>query len=208
MQHDTLTPTENTFSPASKGAARLAVALVAVLLFVGLSAQAAEAKKGDGGAPGPHVTEIRFLGALEGDQSEIVQVPTGEWVTIGQAWKETTAEKLDHFMSTVIVEVERNGVPHDFSTDIRTDVPDEDWPGGQSSEVSYGVVVKPGPPHRPEVWTMRWTLTEDRVLFAGFPPFPAGSVLEASRTIVRTPRGQFPSDAYPCPNGQHPCVDG
>lgn len=207
MHHNTPTPTGSILSTAKTGASRLAVALVAVLLLVGLSAPTAEAKQGDG-APGPHVTEIRFLGALLGGQSEIVQVPTGEWVTIGVTKAASTAEERDEFMSTVIVEVERNGAPAEFSTVLRTDVPDETLPGGQFSDVTYNAVAKPGPARRPEVWTVRWTLTEDTVVFDTLPPFPAGSVLEASRTIVWTPRGQFPSDAYPCQNGQHPCVDG
>jgi hypothetical protein len=42
---------------------------------------------------------------------------------------------------------------------------------------------------------MTWTFTEDH--FDGWGTVPAGTIAEARRTIVWTPRGQLPSGDYP-----------
>lgn len=42
----------------------------------------------------PHFAFVAFAGALFG-QSEVVQVPTGEWVTIGGGWGTATEEQRE-----------------------------------------------------------------------------------------------------------------
>lgn len=192
-------------TPSAGIARRLAVLIVAVLALAGLAAQPASAAEGGKHSSKGNTTEISFLGALHG-HSEVVQVPTGEKVILSGGWATLTAEQRDQFVETAIVEVERNGVAQPFETGLRTDVSAPNVPGGLLSYSDWSVTAHPQSPNEPEVWTLRITLTADH--FDGSDLLPAGTVLQASRTIVWTQRGHFPSADYPCPNGQDPCVDG
>jgi hypothetical protein len=175
---------------------RLATSFLAAALLVGLVAQPATARRPFGTGNIPHFTFVFFSGADFG-QSEVVQVPTGEWVRLGGGWSTMTLEQLDHFLATVVVEIERDGAAQEVAPVV---IPDPEFPFA-----FFPMTVEPGPADTPEVWTSTWTFTEDH--FDGFEVTPAGTVMEWSRTVVWTPRGTFPSDAYPCPNGGHPCVD-
>lgn len=179
---------------------RLATSFLAAALLVGLVAQPATAKRPlDGLDPKGATPQFSFIvwPGAEFGQSETVQVPTGEWVRVGNGWSTMTAEQLDQFLETVVVEIERDGEAQGVNPVLGA------IPGINAA--IFTVLVEPGPTYRPVEWTLRWTFTEDH--FDGYATTPAGTVFEDSRTIVWTPRGTFPSDAYPCPNGGYPCVD-
>ena len=191
---------DNALTPPTKrrsGGAVAAVLFACLLLagVAGVSAPAASADPTVEHAPTVHNSRINFFDFL--GQGEVVQVPTGEWIELHMGWGTLTEAQRDHFVETVIVEIERDGVPQSFTP--REGVDGEDW------FVTYDLSVNPGRPNTPETWVMRWTFTEDH--FDGFGVTPAGTIYEGRRTIVWTPRGRFPSSEYPCPNGQYPCVD-
>ncbi len=99
-----------------------------------------------------------------------------------------TPEQRDHFADTVIVEAIHDGVAHRLSPTFLE--VDDDFP----YRAFYGYLIKPGKAKTPQVWTLRFTFTEDH--YDGEYTTPAGTVDEGSRTIVWTPRGQFPSGDY------------
>ncbi len=176
---------------------RLATPILAGLLLVGLVAQPALAERTPDTGNFPHYSRVFFPGAAFG-QSEVVQVPTGEWVRLTDGWGTATVEQLEQFLATVIVEVELDGVPQPVTPVVNRD------PEGPS--VSFPYLLNPSAANVAQEWRMRWTFTEDHDDGYGA-VIPAGTVFDDSRTIVWTPRGRFPSAAYPCPNGAYPCVD-
>lgn len=181
---------------------RLSTTVVAGLLLVGLVAAPAAADRSIESGQLPHFTFASFFGAEFEGQSEVVQVPTGEWVFMANGWGTVTEAQRDDFLATVIVEVELDGVSQPFDTVLF----ENDEPGALFPYiVGFEVLLNPGRVSVPEQWTLRWTFTEDH--FDGLDWFPAGTVFEGRRTIVWTQRGLFPSADYPCPNGEYPCTD-
>ena len=119
------------------------------------------------------------------------ELPTGEWADFAAGWGTVTEQQRDHFLDTVIVEVECDGVPQNvtpllfFADDAALFV------------ATFHVLVEPGAVEKSQEWTMRWTFTEDHDDGSGLPPIPADTVFEGTRTIVWTLGGQFPSGDYP-----------
>lgn len=178
---------------------RLTISVVGGLVLAALIAPpVGAARPVDTGAL-PHSSFVAFFG-VEFGQSEVVQVPTGDWVTLNGGWGTATAAQRQHFEDTVIVRIWRNGVPQPV-TAVQLFFEGEETP----YIVTFPTLIKPGRTNVAEQWTVQWEFTEDH--YDGIGVTPAGTVFEGSRTIVWTPRGRFPSSAYPCPNGGYPCVD-
>lgn len=169
---------------------RLIISILAGLLLAGLAAAPAAAERPFEKGNVPHESWVDPFGTFWG-APEVRELPTGEWADFGAGWGTVTEEQRDQFLDTVIVDVERDGVPQNvtpllfFADDAALFV------------ATFHVLVEPGAVEKSQEWTMRWTFTEDHDDGSGLPPILAGSVFEGTRTIVWTPRGQFPSGDYP-----------
>jgi hypothetical protein len=124
--------------------------------------------------------------------AEVKELPTGEWADIGNAWATKTEAQRDHFVETVIVEIEGDGVVYG---DISPYLFVRDTGFGDAFWAARAVLVHPGVPNETQYWTIRYTFTEDH--FDGWDMYTAGTVLEQYRIVVWTPRGDFPSGDYP-----------
>ncbi len=173
--------------------AAVAAALVGVLAFPA----PASAERPVPTEPTGNMSRVTSFGADECFDLEerVVQVPTGEKVLYHTGWAEDTEEFLDLFLFFVDFEVERNGVLQpSFEPQVLGFIPDQDlW------AANFDFLIKPGRPNVPEEWTVRFVVNENDPDFEGF------VIGEWTREIVWTPRGQFPSDTYPCTTGQDPC---
>jgi hypothetical protein len=161
------------------------------VVLVGLVAAPASADRDVHNGNIPHYSFVYASGSFVG-QPLVRELPTGDWAEFGGGWGTVTEDQWAQFLEAVIVEIERDGVPHDFSTELFTNE-------GEFFEFAAGftVLIEPGAAKTSEDWLMRWTFTEDHDDGSGDPPIPAGTVWEMPRTIVWTPRGQFPSGDYP-----------
>lgn len=166
---------------------RRTISILAGLLLVSLAATPAVADRDIDNGNFPHYSFAYWFGIYY-EQPLVREVPTGEWVELGAGWGTMTEEQRDHFLETVIVEIERDGVLQDFTPTLR--IGDEGVFG-----IRFDLLIEPGAANSPQEWLMTWTFTEDH--FDGWDTIPAGTVWEMPRTIVWTPRGQFPSGDYP-----------
>jgi hypothetical protein len=170
---------------------RLSIAVLAGVLLAGLVAAPAAADRDVDNGNIPHYSFVWAAGTFLGAPL-VRELPTGDWAEFGNGWGTVTEAQRAHFLETVKVEIERDGVLQDFSTSLFTEEGAE-FPFG----VTFTVLIKPGAANTVQDWMMRWTFTEDHDDGSGFDPIPAGTVAEMPRTIVWTPRGQFPSGDYP-----------
>lgn len=109
------------------------------------------------------------------------ELPTGEWAEFGSGWATVTEEQRDHFLATVVIEIECDGVLQDVSPFLVFNE-GNDFP----FVARFTVLTEPGRANVAQDWMMRWTFTEDH--FDGDFTVPAGTVWENPRTIVWTDR--------------------
>jgi hypothetical protein len=167
---------------------RRTIPILAALLLVGLVATPAAADRDFDNGNIPHYSWVWAAGALVG-QPEVRELPTGDWAEFGSGWGTVTEAQRDHFVATVIVEIGRDGVLQKVEPALF------ELGGDFPVRAFYTVLIEPGAAKTAQEWTYRMTFTEDH--FDGEDWYLAGTVVEFNRTIVWTPRGQFPSGDYP-----------
>ena len=166
---------------------RLSVVVIAGLLLVGLVAAPAAADRNIENGNIPHYSFVYAFGIFV-EQPEVRELPTGDWAEFGGGWGTATEELRQQFVDTVIVEITRDGVPQDFDTVFFINEYDD-------PAVAFRVLIQPGRAKVPQDWLMTWEFTEEHDDGLGS-VVPAGEFWEMPRTIVWTPRGQFPSGLY------------
>ena len=168
---------------------RITIVLLAGLLVVGLVAAPAAADRDPYTGNFPHGSWVGLQAELFGEP-DVRELPTGEWARLFLGWEDATAPQREHFRDTVIVEFYRDGV---LQSNIGMDLVDDEG----SYRVFFDLAEPPGAANSEQVWMVRMTFTEDH--WDGVSWTEAG-VYEDDRTIVWTPRGQFPSGDYPPSN--------
>jgi len=165
---------------------RIVIAALVSLLMVGLIAAPAAADRADQGRF-PHEQAVATYGEIFG-QPDVRELATGDWAAVIPCrWGTATEEQRDDFFESVTVELYVDGVLQDGLVVWFFPAP--------TPYVVYFKELPPGAANKPVVVTSVVTFTKDH--FDGWDWYPAGTVFEDDRTIVWTPRGQFPSGDYP-----------
>ena len=162
---------------------RLSIMVLAGVLLVGLLAAPAAADRDPETGNLPHWSFVWLCGAEFGEP-EVAEVPTGEWLDLGSGWGTATEAQRTQFLEAAIVEIERDGVPQEYTTSL--------FDFGDFFLARFVVFTEPGRAKVGQHWTLRPTFTEDH--FDGQDIYTEGTVLECNRTVIWTPRGHFDFD--------------